>query len=58
VKAARLQAILSEVARHFSEPNFELDNVLGARGLSGRCIQQLLEETGKSFTDDLLEREH
>ena len=56
VKAARLQAILSEVAKHFSDPNFELDNVVGALRLSRRYIQQLLEETGKSFTDHLLER--
>src|SRR5215470_3728017 len=29
VKAARLQAILAEVARRFGEPNFELDDVAG-----------------------------
>jgi AraC-like DNA-binding protein len=56
VMAARLQAILSEVARHFSDPNFELDNVAGALGLSRRYVQQLLEETGQSFTEHLLER--
>ena len=56
VKAARLQAILSEVARRFSDPNFELDNVVGALGLSRRYVQQLLEETGHSFTERLLER--
>jgi AraC-like DNA-binding protein len=56
VKAARLQAILSEVARHFSDPNFEFDNVVGALGLSRRYVQQLLEETGHSFTEHLLER--
>jgi AraC-like DNA-binding protein len=56
VKAARLRAILSEVARHFSDPNFELDNIVVALGLSRRYVQQLLEETGHSFTEHLLER--
>lgn len=56
VKAARLQAILAEVARRFSEPNFDLDHVAGALGLSRRYVQKLLEGTGKSFTEHLAER--
>jgi hypothetical protein len=40
VKAARLRAILSEVARRFSESDFDLDNVAGALGLSRRYIQR------------------
>jgi AraC-like DNA-binding protein len=53
VKAARLQAILAEVARCFSDPNFDLDNVARALGLSRRYVQKLLEGTGKSFTEHL-----
>jgi len=56
VKAARLRAILAEVARRFSEPDFDLDDVAGRLGLSRRYVQQLLEETGKSFTEHLVER--
>ena len=57
VKAARLQAILEEVARRFSDPNFDLDNVAGALGVSRRYVQKLLDEgTGKSFTEHLAER--
>jgi AraC-like DNA-binding protein len=56
VKAARLRAILAEIARRFAEPDFDLDNVAGALGLSRRYIQGLLEETGKSFTEHLVER--
>ncbi len=56
VKAARLRAILAEIARRFSDPNFDLDNVGRALGLSRRYVQQLLEETGKSFTEHLVER--
>jgi AraC-like DNA-binding protein len=53
VKAARLQAILAEVAQRFSDPNFDLDNVAGALGMSRRYVQKLLEGTGKSFTEHL-----
>ncbi len=56
VKAARVQAILAEIARHFSDPDFELDGVACALGLSRRYVQQLLKETGKSFTEHLVER--
>ena len=54
VKAAKLQAIMAEVARRFSDPNFDLDNIAGALGMSRRYVQKLLEGTGKSFTDHLL----
>ena len=53
VKAARLQAILAEVGRRFSDPNFDLDNVAGALGLSRRYVQKMLKGTGKSFTEHL-----
>jgi AraC-like DNA-binding protein len=56
VKAARLRAILADVARRFSEPDFDLDSVADTLGLSRRYVQQLLEETGKSFTEHLTER--
>jgi AraC-like DNA-binding protein len=56
VKAARVRAVLSEIARHFSDPNFDLDSVAGSLRLSRRYVQQLLETTGKSFTEHLMER--
>jgi transcriptional regulator GlxA family with amidase domain len=56
VKAARLRAILAEVARRFSKRDFDLDNMAGTLGLSRRYIQVPLEETGKSFTEHLVER--
>ena len=55
VKAARLQAILAEVARRFGEPNFSLDDVATALGISRRYVQKLLDGTGKSFTEHLAE---
>ena len=48
---AKARAILAEVARRFSDPNFDLDNVAGALGLSRRYVQKLLKGTGKSFTE-------
>jgi AraC-like DNA-binding protein len=56
VKAARLRAVLAEVARRFSEPDFDLDKISGALGLSRRYVQLLLEETGKSFVEHVVER--
>ncbi|MBR1366545.1 helix-turn-helix transcriptional regulator [Bradyrhizobium ottawaense] len=53
VKAAKLQAILAEVAQRFGDPNVDLNNVAGALGMSRRYVQKLLEETGKSFTEHL-----
>jgi AraC-like DNA-binding protein len=56
VKAARVRAILAEIARRFGDPDFHLDNVARTLGLSRRYVQQLLQETGKSFTEHLVER--
>ena len=55
VKAARLQAILGEIARRSSDPRFDLDNAAVTLGLSRRYVQKLLKETGKSFTEHLTE---
>jgi AraC-like DNA-binding protein len=56
LEAARLRAILSMIAQRFSDPDFNLDSVAGDLGLSRRYIQRLLEQTGKSFTDHVVER--
>jgi AraC-like DNA-binding protein len=56
VKAARLRAAPAEIARRFSDPDFDLDHIVGTPGLSRRYIQQLLEETGRSFTERVVER--
>jgi AraC-like DNA-binding protein len=56
VKAARVRAILAEIGRRFSDPDFDLDSVTRTLGLSRRYVQQLLEETGRSFTEHLVER--
>jgi AraC-like DNA-binding protein len=56
VKAARLRAILAKIARRFSDPNCDLDSIARDLGLSRRYVQQLVEETGKSFTEHLVDR--
>lgn len=56
LKAARLRAVLADVARRFDHPGLDIDSVGGRLGLSRRTVQRLLEETGKSFTEHLTEQ--
>jgi AraC-like DNA-binding protein len=56
LKAARLQALLTDIARRFSNPALDLDDVARHLCLSRRYLQRLLEETGKSFTEHVTER--
>jgi AraC-like DNA-binding protein len=56
LKAARLRAVLAEIARRYADPDFDLDNVGRTLRLSRRYLQRLLEETGKSFTKHVAER--
>jgi AraC-like DNA-binding protein len=54
-RAARLRVILREVADHSPDPGFNIDALARAAGISRRYVQGLLEETGKSFTEHVLE---
>jgi len=56
VKAARLHAILAKIAQRFKDPSLSVDNTAAMLGLSRRYVQELLEQTGKSFTEHLAER--
>ena len=56
LKAARQRAVLAEIARRFGNPGLDVDAVAGRLGLSRRSVQRLLEETGKSFTEHVMER--
>jgi AraC-like DNA-binding protein len=56
LKAARLSAVLSQIARSFGDPNLNLDHLAGHLGLSRRYVQRLLDETGQSFTEHVAER--
>jgi len=54
-QAERRRAVLTEIARRFCDPEFDLADAARSLGLSRRYIQRLLEGTGKSFTEHVLE---
>src|SRR5439155_24195273 len=54
-KAEGRGAVLAEISRRFCDPAFDLTDAARRLGLSRRYIQRLLEETGKSFTEHVLE---
>jgi AraC-like DNA-binding protein len=56
VRAARLQAIESEIAKNFANADLSADAVAARLGVTPRYVHLLLEETGKSFTRHVLEK--
>lgn len=55
LRAARLQSILTEIKRGFADPGFSAVTAARRLGLSPRYIQALLHETGRSFSDRVVE---
>jgi AraC-like DNA-binding protein len=55
LKAARLREIVAEIKAGFAAPDFSADAVGAKLGLAGRYVQNLLSETGVSFTERVLE---
>ena len=55
LRAARLQEILAIIRVRFADPAFSPYEVAGTLRLSPRYVQDLLHETGGSFTDRVLE---
>lgn len=56
LRAARVQEILFEIDRSFMSAGLSAGQVARRLGLSTRYVQDLLQETGLSFTERLLER--
>ncbi len=56
LKAARTEAILRAIARHFAAPNLTAEKIGIDLGITGRQVHRLLEETTKTFCEHLLER--
>ncbi len=56
IRAARRQAVLDEIGRHFAAPDFGPGQVTARLGISERYLRQLLEESGTSFSALVLER--
>ena len=55
LRAARLQAVLTEIKAGFADPAFAAHDVARRLGLSPRYIQDLLQESGASFSERVLE---
>jgi hypothetical protein len=55
LRAARLQAVLVEIKLGFAEPSFSVHHVAARLGLSARYVQDLLHETGRSFSERVLD---
>jgi len=55
LRAARLQAILAEIRAHFAEPGFSPGGVARRLGVSPRYVQDVLHDTGVSFTERVME---
>jgi AraC-like DNA-binding protein len=55
LRAARTREILAEIGARFSDPAFSARVVALKLGLSPRYVQELVQETGSSFTERMLE---
>ncbi|WP_244571383.1 AraC family transcriptional regulator [Mesorhizobium carmichaelinearum] len=55
LRAARLQAVLAKIADNFASPGISAQGVAKELGLSARYVQDLLQETGISFSERVLE---
>jgi AraC-like DNA-binding protein len=56
LRYARRQAILREIETNFAEPGLSAAVVAARLGITARYVHRLLEETGKTFSDSVLER--
>jgi AraC-like DNA-binding protein len=55
LRAARTQDVIARIAAEFADPAFSPDRVAAELGISVRYIQDLLQETGTSFSARVLE---
>jgi AraC-like DNA-binding protein len=55
IRAARLQEIVSEIRRSFSDPAFSPQTLSRRLGVSARYVQNRLRDTGANFTERVLE---
>jgi AraC-like DNA-binding protein len=55
LRAARLQEILLEIKNHFAQPDFTAEGVAARLGLSASYIQKILHESGRTFTERVIE---
>lgn len=55
LRAVRLKAVLSTLEARFHEPDFSAQKLAAAAGLSERYVNELLFESGASFTTRMIE---
>ncbi len=55
LRAARLQAVLGHIRANYSDPAISAQYVAGQLGLSTRYVHDLLQESGRGFSDRVLE---
>jgi AraC-like DNA-binding protein len=55
LRAARVEAILTEIKTGFANPEFSSGGVARKLGVTSRYVQDLLHETGMSFTERVTE---
>jgi AraC-like DNA-binding protein len=55
VKAARLRAVLAAIAERATDPGFDDNLIAKALGVTPRYVRRLLEETGMTLTQHVLE---
>jgi AraC-like DNA-binding protein len=55
LRAARLSAILQKIEQQYREPSFSPKHVASQLALSPRYVNDLLHETGRSFSERVLE---
>ena len=55
LRAARLHEILDEIRARFADPAFSPHKLAGRIGVTDRYVQDLLYESGRSFTERVLE---
>ena len=55
LKAGRLQAVLDDIAEHFSDARLSPADVALRLGITPRYVHLLLEETGRTFSEHVLE---
>ena len=55
LRAARLQAILQTMRDNFADPGISAQHIAQRLRLSARYVHDLLQETGSSFAEHILE---
>ncbi|MFK4384038.1 AraC family transcriptional regulator [Bradyrhizobium sp. USDA 223] len=55
LRAARLQDVIADIRGRFADPSFSPSELARHLGLSPRYVQELLQETGSSFTERVTE---